>query len=70
LACLSELELKLKSFKLEPQTPEQALESIRKMKKDLNLKNWKVAKKKLNDILEKADSFADEVLETRNEERK
>ncbi len=65
----SELELKLKAFKLEPQTPAQALENIRKMKEDLNLKNGKVDKKKLNEILKKAGSFTDEVLAARKEER-
>jgi hypothetical protein len=65
----SELKPKLKSFKLEPQTPQQAFENLRKMKEDLNLKNGKVDKKKLKDILKRAESFTDEVLATRKEER-
>ena len=65
---MSELEFKLKSFKLDPQTPEQALENIRDMKKNLNLENAQIDKKKLDDILKRAGSFTDEVLEMRRRE--
>ena len=66
---MSELEFKLKSFKLDPQTPEQALENIRNMKKNLNLEYAQLDEKKLDDILKRAGSFTDEVLDIRRRER-
>ena len=67
---LSEIGFKLKGFKIEPQTPEQALANIQKFKQDLGLTgSVKVDKKRLKEIIARAGSFSDEVIATRNSER-
>lgn len=66
---LSDLQAKIKSFHIQPLTAEQAIANIRKMKKDLDLADHDVDKKRLKRIYEKAGSFTDEVLETRKNER-
>jgi hypothetical protein len=66
---ISELELKLKSIKMQPQTPEQAIASIRKMKDDLGLTGRTVDKQKLKSIFKRAGSFTEEVETSRNNER-
>ena len=64
----SELGFKLKEFKIEPQSKEQALANIQKMRSDLGLKK-KVSESKLQDVLKRAGSLTDEILATREKER-
>lgn len=60
----------LKSFKIEPQTTEQALANVKKLKDDLGLNGGKkVRKARLRSIYKHAGSFTDEVIETREKER-
>lgn len=67
---MSEIDSKLKGFKIEPQTPEQALANIQKFKLDLGLTGLKkVDKEKLKEILKRAGSFSDEVIATRKSDR-
>lgn len=67
---LSELDLKLKSFKIEPQTKEQALANVKKLKIDLGLDDSKkVDKERLKEIIKRAGSFSEEVIATRKSER-
>jgi hypothetical protein len=64
----SELGSKLKEFKIEPQSKEQALASIQKMRSDLGLKK-KVSESELQDALKRTGSLADEILAIREKER-
>jgi hypothetical protein len=64
----SELDFKLKEFKIEPQSKEQALANIQKMRSDLGLKK-KVSESELQDVLKRAGSLTDEILATREKER-
>lgn len=67
---MSKLDFKLKGFKIEPQTTEQALANIKKLKDDLGIKGEKkVSKARLRSIYKRAGSFSDEVIETRKKER-
>jgi hypothetical protein len=50
---------------LEPLSKQEALESIRKFKRDLGL-NKKVDKKHIQDILKKSGSLSDEVNKMRH----
>lgn len=65
----SELQMKIKSYNVQPQTAEQAIANIRKMKEDLGLTDRAVDKNRLKSIFEKSGSFTDEVLEARKNER-
>jgi len=66
---LSELQMKIKSYNVRPQTAEQAIANIRKMREDLGLTGHTVDKNRLKSIFKKSGSFTDEVLETRKTER-
>ena len=66
---LSDLQAKIKPYYVQPQTAEQAIANIRKMKKDLGLTDYTVDKNRLKSIFKKSGSFTDEVLETRKNER-
>lgn len=66
---VSELELKLKSFKIEPQSKEEALENIRKLKSNIGMLGKKSSKKEVLEILKRAGSLTEEVLESRKKER-
>lgn len=66
---MSELQMKIKSYNAQPQTAEQAIANIRKMKQDLGLTDRAVDKNRLKSIFEKSGSFTDEVLEARKNER-
>lgn len=67
---MSEINFKLKDFRIEPQTPEQALANVQKFKQDLGLTgSEKVDKERLKEIIKRAGSFSDEVIATRKSER-
>ncbi len=66
---MSELHFKLKSFRIEPQSKEQALENIRKLKKTVGMSGIKSDKTQLSEILKRAGSLTQEVLESRKKER-
>ena len=66
---MSELQMKIKSYNVQPQTAEQAIASIRNTKKDLGLTDHAVDKNRLKTIFKKSGSFTDEVLEIRKNER-
>ena len=66
---MSELEFKLKSFKIEPQPKHQALENIQKLKADIGMLDKKTDKRELEEILKRAGSLTEEVLESRKKER-
>ena len=66
---MSELEYKLKSFKIEPQPKEQALANIRKLKTDIGMLAKASDEAEISHILEYAGSFTEEVLESRKKER-
>jgi len=61
--------MKIKSYNVQPQTADQAIANIRKMKQDLGLTEHAVDKNRLKSIFEKSGSFSDEVIETRKNER-
>jgi cell division protein FtsX len=65
-----ELDLKLKSFRIEPQSKEQAQEIIRKLKADIGMANVKADKKKVRQILRRAGSLTDEILKSREKARR
>ena len=62
---MSELEFKLKSFKIEPQTTVQALENIHNLKRDIGMLGKKTDKTEVASILKRAGSLTEEVLESR-----
>ena len=66
---MSELERRIKSFKLEPQSKEQALANIKRLRKDLNLENVHTDKNRVKAILKKAGSLTDELLAMREQDR-
>lgn len=66
---ISEIQMKIKSYNAQPQTAEQAIANIKKMREDLDLTGHAVDKNKLKSIFEKSGSFTDEVLEARKNER-
>lgn len=66
---VSELEHKLRSFKIEPQSKEEALENIRKLKSNIGMLGKKSSKKEVLEILKRAGSLTEEVLESRKKER-
>ena len=67
---MSDIGFRLKGFRMEPQTSEQALANVQKFKQDLGLTgSKKLDKKRLKDIIARAGSFSDEVIATRNSER-
>lgn len=66
---MSELERRIKSFKLEPQSKEQALANIKRLRKDLNLENVHADKNRVKAILKKAGSLTDELLAMREQDR-
>ncbi|GEM_PF-1785257 len=66
---LSKLDSRLNGFEIEPQTPEQALANIRKLKTDLGLPGKKIGKRRLREIYKRTGSFTDEVLKAREKER-
>ena len=66
---MSELERRIKSFKLEPQSKEQALANIKRLRKDLNLENVHTDKNRVSAILKKAGSLTDELLAMREQDR-
>lgn len=66
---LSELDFKLRRVKIEPQTKEQALANVRKLKADLGVGNKKADKEKVRKILKHAGSMTDEILDSRRKER-
>jgi hypothetical protein len=65
----TELDLALKGFKIEPQSKDQALANVRKMRSDLGIENMQVDKNQMNEILKRAGSLTDEVLSSREKER-
>jgi len=66
---LSELDLKLKSFRIEPQSKEQALANIRKLKAEIGMAHVKADKAKVHEIIRRAGSLTDEILESRERAR-
>lgn len=66
---VSELDFRLKSFKIEPQTKEQALANIRKMRSDLGIDKTHPDKGELKEVLRRAGSLTDEILSYREKER-
>lgn len=66
---VSELGFKLKSFKIEPQTKDQALANIRKLKADVGMANVRSSQKEVSEILKRAGSLTDEVLAAREKDR-
>ena len=70
---VSELNFKLKNFRLEPQSTEQALANIRKMRSDLGIERASSKdnrrEEQLREILKRAGPFTDEILASREKER-
>ena len=66
---LSEVDLKLKGFRIKPQTKEQAQGNIRKLKADIGMANVKADKQMVRDIIKRAGSLTDEILESRERAR-
>lgn len=66
---MSELDLKLGSFKAEPQTKEQALKNLQKLKKDIGMINVRGNKEEVRAILKRAGSLSEEILDLRKQER-
>ncbi len=66
---MPEINLKLKSFRIEPQTKEQAQANIRKLKADIGMTNVKADKETVRDIIKRVGSLTDEVLESRERAR-
>ena len=67
---LSEIDLKLKSFRIEPQAKEQAQANIRKLKADIGMENVRADKKIVREIMKRAGSLSDEILQSRERARK
>ena len=66
---MSELEFKLKSFKIEPQTKEQALENIHNLKRNIGMLGKKSDKMEVANILKKSGSLTEEVFRIRKKEK-
>jgi hypothetical protein len=66
---MTEIDLALKGFKIEPQSKDQALANIRKMRSDLGIDKMQVDKHQIQEILKRAGSLADEILSSREKER-
>ena len=67
---VSDIELKLRGFKIEPQSKEQALANLNQFKVEFGLiGSEKVNKERLKEIVKRAGSFSDEVIATRKSER-
>lgn len=62
-----ELGFKLKGFRIEPQSKEQAVANIHKMRTDLGLTG--VSEQEVQDALKKAGSLTDAILTSREKER-
>jgi hypothetical protein len=63
------LEQKIRKFELEPQSKEEVLSNIRKLRKDLGLEGISHDKEHIMGILKKTGSISDEVLRTREQDR-
>lgn len=66
---MTEIDLALKGFKIEPQSKDQALANIRKMRSDLGIDKMQVDKRQVQEILKRAGSLTDEILSSREKER-
>lgn len=66
---LSDLDLKLKGFKVKPQTKEQALKNLERLKKDIGMANVKSNKEEVRKILKRAGSLSEEILYLHKQER-
>lgn len=66
---LSELEMKLKSYKTIPQPKEQALDNLRRLKAEIGMKDERSSREEVKAILKKAGSLSDEISELRKKER-
>jgi hypothetical protein len=65
----SQLEQKLKSYKTEPQSKEKALANIEKLKAEIGMKDVKSDKEDVKEILKRAGSLSDEIVDLRKKER-
>lgn len=66
---MSELETKLKAFTTTPESKEKALESLRRLKAEVGLKDIQSNRNEVREILKKAGSLSDEITELRKKER-
>lgn len=65
----SQLEQRLKPYKTEPQSKEKALANIEKLKAEIGMKGVKSDKEDVKEILKRAGSLSDEIIELRKNER-
>jgi len=65
----SQLEKRLKSYKTEPQSKDKALENLEKLKDEIGMKGIRSDKKEVKEILKRAGSLSDEIIELRKKER-
>ena len=63
------LEQRLKPFKTEPQSKDKALANIEKLKAEIGMKDVKSDKEDVKEILKRAGSLSEEIIEQRKKER-
>ena len=59
----------MKAFKTTPQSKEIALENLRRLKAEVGMQDIKSDKNEVKEILKKAGSLSDEIIELRKKER-
>lgn len=66
---MSQLEQRLKPYKTEPQSKDRVLANLEKLKAEIGMKDVKSDKQDVKEILKRAGSLSDEIIELRKKER-
>jgi len=65
----SRLEQRLKPYKTLPQSKDKALKNLENLKDEIGMKGVRSDKKEVKEILKRAGSLSDEIIELRKKER-